>query len=145
MTARRKTVKKKTKTTRQAPARTTARRRVGRPSKRDQPVDRTEVYIGGLSIGLSHRSSAQLAGITAETAREWRHDDERFSVRCDEAAAGVIVRLTERLLALTRHLNPVVALKAIMFFLERRSPDFCRSAMEDDREQEPLDPDEQYL
>jgi hypothetical protein len=94
-------------------------------SKRCPETD--EVIFNVLRLGLDWKSAAQVAGVTERTVRNWRAEDEAFSLGCEKAKGEGKMRVAARLVNAINNGN----VTAMIFWLKTRTLEFREQTIVD--------------
>lgn len=78
------------------------------------------LLLQALELGLGFESAAPLLGVSTQTLRNWRNNDEAFAMTCQTSIAKGKVRVVGKLIELINKGN----LGAICFWLKTRTEEF---------------------
>ena len=99
-------------------------KKTGRPSKRYMPVDREQVFLRAVSLGIPQKASAEIVGVDEGTVVRWKREDEAFRMRVAEARACAIRKLAIRAWKLTTAESEQVQFRATKWLLSVMEPEF---------------------
>jgi len=100
------------------------RRKLGAPSKKDQPLDPIKVIKNCLGVGLSQARACLVAGITDDTLIEWKKADLDLARSIDSSLPKSTLGLALKMMSLTNSRDERVRFNALKYLLPKFADEF---------------------